>query len=824
MLDSDVKSLLRTLVFTVIFSASSVFGFEIKVTDKVDLIDLNVENEKLKPEIVLRDGLPMISLKDLWAMGVGYPSKVNTLPGVYGLEFTAYLDQTGDPLNKSRSILWSYQSTNQQAVLMKYLNTSSLPRGQVTTFRIWLPNFDINNHVHLNTFFRDIEFSIGRDYGTIPLYLNRLRLVKASEFDSISASEIYSISDMKSLMDQALVQNLLILYYLLFFAYLLLNFARKLRIQFAFGFIMIPFSLGVFLFYHGGSLLRSYEQNLVETTFSMLQSDFYNSFQISEEATRLFRKDLQQQKLKLANKLEPFVQKLKASEITSKEFNNKVHHLLLKFKDDTSIRFTIYDGAQIYASCDTHSSIQKARYKLMYQVINLFYQNKKEFSKSFEKRKVITKLLDKFRKNLSTQGFIDTYLNRKDTPCQVAVRRQDIQGHAEKEFWSRLNLTKSDVQLVLFGNLKPKAYSKLYMNAYKNLSNDSSFNSKFYFSGVHDTLSFPFENHFSDRLEIFAQKARLANSPLKGIESYNGQLFFYLADLYPLDNSFSVVAYQNVSKLFQKLIYLKNLFFVVLVLFPVLLFAFCSKLAKRITEPMEQFSKSLDKVASGVDPGYISLQTGDEIASLSQEAERFLNEILEKKSMSQFLSKILVQSLEGERSSSSRQKAVVIFCSFASNKSPASLDNLKTLFECSLNCIDEFGGYHDKFTGHATLGFFLEDKENFLHHSLKCCIKLHDLLNEKLSSDCQVGIGIYYGSLILGEVGSANRRDFTGIGASVNRSARIQGFSITTGTNIACNQEYFINLSLEDQGRFQSLGKFALKGIEEEQEIYGFSS
>lgn len=771
----------------------------------------------------MRDGLPMISVEDLWEYHHAIPDQLQIQPGVYGLEFTVYLEKTLELEQEDLPLHWRYYTKKRTKAILKYFHTSSLPAGIATTFRIWLPEFDVNSPVFLNTFFQTNTKINKRTAPKLPLYIHKIKLVHASDYADMKLVQEGEIHSSTSAIDRQWTQNLLLVYYLVFFLYLIFGFARKLSIQFALAFILMPFCLTLFLFRYGGSMIRSYEEGLQETLFSQMQTDLNNSFEVNEQAIRLFREQLKNHKDSLSSLLMPLANQLANEDLGIDAFNQQAGLILKENEKLTGIGFTVYDGESVYTSFDGDTSIEKASRQLMHRVISLFRQSPQEFHGHYERRKITSEIMDNLRKNVSTQGFIDTYLNRMDTPCEVAIQRQDVVGLKSKEFWTILRLEPHKKELVLFGTIKPNAWAEILRKAFLKLRHSSNFYSDFYFSGVHDAPSFPFEYNFHDPLEIFAQRARAVTNPLKGVEVKRGKIKFYLGYVYPLDNSFCVVAHRDVSDVYKNLGDLKNFLLFFAILFPVILYQISSRIGRSITEPMESFSQSLDLVSQGVNPGSSKVSSKDEIGALGRESQDFIHEILEKKAMSQFLSKMLVESLEGERSTSRRQKAVVLFCSFSSEVKPAPYEKLEVLFDTFVRTIDEFGGFHDKFTGHATLGFFLEDQQQPVSKAVECSLTLYQRLQDRLGDSYRAGVGIYYGSLVVGEVGSNKRRDFTGIGASVNRSARIQGLSLAQNSGVACNREFYEAMSLQDREKFTRLGKFHLKGIEEEQEIYALN-
>ena len=113
--------------------------------------------------------------------------------------------------------------------------------------------------------------------------------------------------------------------------------------------------------------------------------------------------------------------------------------------------------------------------------------------------------------------------------------------------------------------------------------------------------------------------------------------------------------------------------------------------------------------------------------------------------------------------------------------------------------IINLGGTIDKFEGDAILAFFgaptvMED------HARRCCEaairikKMENILNEKLMAQKLITeplvtrIGINSGDMIVGNIGSINRLEYTIIGSNVNIASRIENINKQYGTNVLVSQ------------------------------------
>ncbi len=127
------------------------------------------------------------------------------------------------------------------------------------------------------------------------------------------------------------------------------------------------------------------------------------------------------------------------------------------------------------------------------------------------------------------------------------------------------------------------------------------------------------------------------------------------------------------------------------------------------------------------------------------------------------------------------------FSTFSENMAPGELVNLLNKYLTAMsNIIMEQGGTIDKYEGDAIIAFFGAPVD-FSDHAVRACRaavrmkKEEVILNSKLreegliDTDMLTRIGVNTGNMVVGNMGTAKKMDYTIMGNSVNLAARLEG-------------------------------------------------
>ncbi len=181
---------------------------------------------------------------------------------------------------------------------------------------------------------------------------------------------------------------------------------------------------------------------------------------------------------------------------------------------------------------------------------------------------------------------------------------------------------------------------------------------------------------------------------------------------------------------------------------------------------------------------------------------------------------------------SERRHVTVLFCDLRDftalcerRRAEDALTILNAFYERACFIIRAHGGHVNKFLGDGLLALFgaPDDHPSHARAAVECAQQLtkaaHDLRAEGgVWDELQIGIGLDTGDVVLGAVGSSDRLEYTAIGATVNRAARLQALSSTTARNIVLSARTASELGSDSS--LLPLGEAKIKGVDRPVRIY----
>ena len=152
-----------------------------------------------------------------------------------------------------------------------------------------------------------------------------------------------------------------------------------------------------------------------------------------------------------------------------------------------------------------------------------------------------------------------------------------------------------------------------------------------------------------------------------------------------------------------------------------------------------------------------------------------------------------------------KRAVAILFSDIRSFTSISELNRPETMvaflnryFTAMVNVIKKHGGTIDKFIGDAIMALFGApvSYEDNARRAVAAAYEMRELLPTVPLGDLvlpegmtfNIGIGIHYGDVTVGSIGSADKTDYTVIGDSVNLASRLEGLTKTYGSQVLVSE------------------------------------
>jgi class 3 adenylate cyclase len=171
------------------------------------------------------------------------------------------------------------------------------------------------------------------------------------------------------------------------------------------------------------------------------------------------------------------------------------------------------------------------------------------------------------------------------------------------------------------------------------------------------------------------------------------------------------------------------------------------------------------------------------------------------------------------------------FTAYSEKSEPEQIvHQLNEYFEQMVKCITSMGGTVDKFIGDAVMAVFggLVDMENACDSALRAALAMRSSLGELNATwraegipEFDNGVGLHYGPVLQGTIGSSARKEFTIIGDTVNLSARLEALTKESEQSVLCSADFAARLSPELRAQLVELGRVPIRGRQTELALLG---
>ncbi len=263
-------------------------------------------------------------------------------------------------------------------------------------------------------------------------------------------------------------------------------------------------------------------------------------------------------------------------------------------------------------------------------------------------------------------------------------------------------------------------------------------------------------------------------------------------------------------------------------------------ISKGITGPVRRLVEGTQRVAAGVYDQRIVVKARDELGVLAEAFNGMMAGLLDRERVRSLMQKVVSKEIAEEmlrgpvELGGEEREATVLFCdirdftAWTERLPPKDLvRQLNEYLTAMSAAIDAHRGVVDKFIGDAVMAVFGVPVPTPDHASRAVAAAVEMLrVLEAINTDreaaglpvLRIGIGIATGTVVAGNMGSADRLNYTVVGDDVNLASRLEVLTKTYGVPIIISEATHTRLD----GRFATrpLGEVQVKGKTQPVRIY----
>ena len=209
-------------------------------------------------------------------------------------------------------------------------------------------------------------------------------------------------------------------------------------------------------------------------------------------------------------------------------------------------------------------------------------------------------------------------------------------------------------------------------------------------------------------------------------------------------------------------------------------------IAINISRPIKELSVAAGQIRDGSYDGQVNISSRDEIGDLSRAFNGMTSALNEKFHMLKYISphtrEMIEQLIKKEISEEGNYRDVAIFFSdirgftaFSEHRDPKQVvEVLNRLLSLQSEIIERYEGKIDKYFGDEVVALF--EGPTRVSDAVYAGLEIQNAIaaaSESIEDRLAVGVGISIGNVIMGNIGSESRKDYTIIGSNVNLAARL---------------------------------------------------
>ena len=216
-------------------------------------------------------------------------------------------------------------------------------------------------------------------------------------------------------------------------------------------------------------------------------------------------------------------------------------------------------------------------------------------------------------------------------------------------------------------------------------------------------------------------------------------------------------------------------------------------------------------------------------------SEKNLRSVFSKFVPEEIIDEMIKSDDSEQQANNEKRNVVILMCDIRSFTSISEINQpedvvgfLNTYFTHMVNIVKKYGGTVDKFIGDAIMVLFgapISYNDN-AQRAVQAAIEMYAQLDQISTGNMKfpegikldIGIGIHYGDVIVGNIGSIDKTSYTVIGDTVNLASRLEGLTKLYGAKVIISEAVREELSAEMNVLL--LDSVKVKGKKESVQIY----
>lgn len=242
-----------------------------------------------------------------------------------------------------------------------------------------------------------------------------------------------------------------------------------------------------------------------------------------------------------------------------------------------------------------------------------------------------------------------------------------------------------------------------------------------------------------------------------------------------------------------------------------------------ITAPIKKLVNAVHRISAGDFTMQIETKLQDEIGQLSVAFNEMTVALRERYQMEKFVSSSTMDMIRRSKNDGvtlgGERKVVTVFFSdirgftaFSEKIDPEEVIGMLNMYlSKQAKMIMKFNGVIDKFVGDELVAVF--EGENMVDNAVLCAVEIQremDILYKQLDQKVRIGIGINTGLVVMGNMGSEERMDYTVMGNNVNLGARLCSMAAPGQIILSESSQRMLKIKIKNR----PLEAIRVKGIE----------